>query len=126
MQVDSGGWISNWKSTANYIEWAFEMEQPGEFEIWVNTVSGKYAPWQGGHRIRISADNTVCEGILKGESTVSTPRSRYYPENSCRIGTVRFDKAGAINLKLEALEIISERPEGLAVSEIRLVPKKHH
>ncbi|MEI6424249.1 MAG: hypothetical protein WCP55_18680 [Lentisphaerota bacterium] len=23
MQVDSGGWISNWKSTANYIEWAF-------------------------------------------------------------------------------------------------------
>lgn len=126
MQVDPGGWISNWKSTANYIEWAFEVERPGEFEVWVNTVSGKYVPWQGGHRIRISAGNTVCEGILKEETAVSTPRSRYYPENSCRIGTVRFDKAGAINLKLEALEIISERPEGLAVSEIRLVPKKHH
>jgi alpha-L-fucosidase len=120
MQIDPGGFIQNWKSTANSVRWEFELDQPGAFEVWVSSVSSKYVPWQGGHRVRAEVGNSSCEGELVEELAIQSPRSKYYPENACRIGTLELKETGPVSLKLQALEICPDRAEGLAVTEIML------
>ncbi len=122
MQIEPGGFVQNWKSTANSIEWEFELKQPGEFEVWVSSVSSKYVPWQGGHKVRVESGDSYCEGELVEELAIQSPRSKYYPENACRIGTLELKETGPVNLKVQALEICPDRAEGLAVTELKLLP----
>ena len=120
MQIEPGGFVQNWKSTANSILWEFGLDQPGEFEVWVSSVSAKYVPWEGGHRVRVESGDSSCEGELVEEVAIQSPRSKYYPENACRIGALELKKTGPVSLRLQALEICPDRPEGLAVTEIVL------
>lgn len=121
MQIDIGGFIKNWKSTENSIYWEFELDNPGEFEVWVSSVSSKYVPWRGGHKVRVESCGSTCEGELVEDVAVKSPRSKYFPENSCRIGTLTLNNSGTVKLKLSALHINTELPEGLAVTEVKLI-----
>jgi alpha-L-fucosidase len=119
MQIEPGGFIDKWTSTESFIEWEFELADPGSYEVWVQSVSSKYEPWVGGHRVRAEVAGDACTGTLVEEVAITSPRSRYYPENACRIGTLRM-QPGRITLRLRALSIHPLCPEGLAVSEVRL------
>ncbi len=125
MQVEPGGFIDNWKSTDSCVEWEFELTHPGSYDVWVQSVSSKYIPWAGGHRVRAEAAGDACEGPLVKQVAIASPRSRYYPENACRIGTLRLDQPGSVALRLHALRIDPDHPEGLAVTEVRLTKTRH-
>jgi hypothetical protein len=121
MQIEPGGFIEKWTSTENFVEWAFELADAGSYEVWVQSVSSKYVPWVGGHRVRAEVAGAGCEGTLVKEAAITSPRSRYYPENACRIGNLQLDQPGSVTLRLRALSINPLCPEGLAVSEVRLI-----
>jgi hypothetical protein len=120
MQVEPGGFIDKWMSTDNFIEWDFELANPGTYDVWVQSVSSKYSPWKGEHRVRIEVAGSACEGTLVKDVAITSPRSRYYPENACRLGTFRIEQQGKVTLRLRALELRPDCPEGLAATEVRL------
>lgn len=122
MQIELGGFIQNWKSTRNSIHWEFQLDRPCTFEVWVSSVSSKYIPWKGGHRVSVEVDNQCCQGELLEEVAIQSPRSKYFPENACKIGSIHLKQTGCVKLKLTALEINEQLPEGLAVTEVKLLP----
>ena len=124
MHHDAGGYIENWRSTDNHIEWTFGLSQPGEYEVWVSSVSSKYVPWVGGHIVSVKAGESECEGPLVKELAVQSPRSRYFPENICKIGHITLGSTGLAQLSLRAKWINKELREGLAVTEVKLIPVK--
>ncbi len=123
MQHAMGGWIDNWHCTDDYLEWDFILDTQGEYEVWVSSVSSKYTPWRGGHRLRICCEEQTAVGSLIKEVEIKNSRSQYFPENSCKIGTMYLDK-GRKKLRLDALDI-KDFPEGLALSELKLIKLAH-
>lgn len=122
MQLEPGGYIENWNSVDSFISWEFELKQVGIYEVWVQSVSSKYKEWEGGHKVKVVSATSDCKGVMKKELSISSPRSRYYPENSCCIGKIELDQIGINKIRLEALEIPKDRIEGLAVTAVILKP----
>ena len=123
MQHECGGYIENWRSTKNYIEWTFFLQRPGRYDVYVSSVSSKYTPWEGCHRAKVMVDEVGCEGYLFKDTLIDSPRSRYYPENSCKLGAILISRTGTLCLKLWATEILLHLPEGFAITEIKLIPQ---
>lgn len=123
MQIEPGGYIENWKSTQSSVEWKFNLKTPGEYEVWVQSISSKYTEWQGGHKVKVQAGDSSCEKELYVQKKIDSPRSRFYAENDCRIGTISLS-SGANKLRLSALNLDEKQAQGLALTEVKL--KKLH
>jgi hypothetical protein len=123
MQHAMGGWIDNWHSTDDYIEWSFILDTEGRYEVWISSVSSKYTTWRGGHKLRITCDDQTAQARLTEQVGIRSSRSKYFPENQCLIGILHLKK-GSKKLRLNAMEI-KDFPEGLALSELRLSKITH-
>lgn len=123
MRVNLNGIVSNWRSEKNYISWDFEVNSPGEYEAIVYTVTSKYQPWKGEHRVSVVLDDNRISKALSEDVIPEGVNRKYFAETGSIIGTINFDKAGTHNLKLLADKINPEDNAGLAVTRMILIKK---
>ncbi len=120
MQVDVSGVVQNWFDSASHISWPFTINTPGEYRLELRTFAKKYAPWIGGHQVRIECSNQIVAASIAADHEPDTASRQYFNETGSILGTVVLDTPGTQSIKLEAVAINPADPVGLAVSELIL------
>lgn len=120
MSISVNGIVEGWKSEAGFLQWEVEVIEPGEYEATLYSVTSKYQPWVGGHKVRLCCG---CEEISKEITEDVIPdgvNRRYFAETGSVIGKIRFKRPGKYNISLYADKINSEDVVGLSVTRIVL------
>ena len=120
METDASGVMQNWFDTNSHITWEFSLDTPGEYRLELRTLAKKYAPWIGGHAVRIECDGRHIATTLTADTEPDTARRQYFNETGSIPGTLKLDKPGLLKLTLKADSINTADPVGLAVSELIL------
>ncbi len=128
MSINPAGIVVRWFSEKNCLSWKFTMEQEGEYDVYLYSLTRKYKEWMGGHRVHVES-NTLTENSSRTESKVITAdrksrgaNGKYFGETGSLLGSVSL-RSGENVLTLIADKINSEDIVGLSVSKIVLEKK---
>ena len=99
--------LGGWRDAGNWAKWAFNAEQAGAYEVWVQA-SHK----EGGSRFRVEFGDQ-----LIGATTANTGDWNRFAWQ--RVGLVQIDAAGAQILSLKPVEVAGEGLMELAGLELR-------
>ncbi len=122
MHVDVSGVIQNWFDPKSHISWEFSLDTPGEYQLELRTFAKKYAPWVGGHEVRVECNGQVLKAKLTADTEPDTASRQYFNETGSLLGTLKLSHPGTHILKLKATAINPADPVGLAASELLLYP----
>lgn len=121
MSVTVAGVVEKWFAPQNYIEWTFEADEDGEYEAVLYTLTQKYKPWKGGHKVFVECGEKEYDSVdLAADKQSRGANKKYFSETGSIIGKVDIRK-GTNTFKLFAKEINPEDPAGLSVSKLILV-----
>ncbi len=120
MKVNINGIIEYWKSEQDYVSWQFRIREPGRYRVTAYTLTGKYAPWQGGHRVRVECDGQVLTKTLTEDVIPQGVNRKYFSETGSHIGILGFQEPGSYCLTIKADQINQKDPAGLSVGYLRL------
>ena len=116
-----GGMIEGWRKKSNWMSWDFKVSEPGEFQVHVHTAVRH--EWRGGHKVKLMLGRQTLRSAIRPDEVIDSPRAKHWPEAATGLGKFTIAKPGAHTLRFRA-EDIKPVPEGLAVSEVRLVPAR--
>jgi alpha-L-fucosidase len=123
LEVSPVGAVNGWLDTADWLEWDFQAARPGVYRIELTTGSLHHGrPWQGGHKVKLSIDNTVLTAQLKLDRSVDDVAARYYAQGVSLGGTLTLKQPGRHTLTLRADTIESNDGTGLRLMAVKLVP----
>ena len=120
MGVGPSGVTENWYSPEDYMSWNCRVIQPGEYEVQIRMMARKYEPWKGGHDVEIRIGNQVLSGIIKDDGRMNSLRNYHFEEAFTRLGTVRIEKPGTLEVELKARNIKEDVEQGLCLSAVLL------
>jgi alpha-L-fucosidase len=135
--IDDNNWpyfsTRNWESTEDYLEWDFNLIEPGVFDVQVINVatlrdlnsylkiwSSIYTESEDFHRVKVEVEGQKASGPIKTDRTVHSIRSAYRPEFLNTIGRIKINNPGSYKLKLMAEHINEEDHDGIVLYEVRL------
>lgn len=120
MNVNINGIIENWFSEQSYIEWNVSVKNPGRYQAVLYTITAKYQPWCGGHKVALACgDNRLC-AVLHEDVIPTGVNRRYFAETGSILGDLNFEQAATYKLKLEAETINKHDMAGLSVTQLVL------
>lgn len=120
MNVNINGIVELWTSTENYIYWETEVKEPGEYDAVLYTVTLKYQPWTGGHKVRLECGEQQIQSMLSEDLIPDGVNRKYFAETGSILGKIVFDKPGKYTIRLFAEDINEEDPLGLSVTRMIL------
>ena len=121
-RLGRGGVTENWWTKANHLSWAFQLVEPGDFEVRVHTVV-RGGAWEGGHEVRAVVAGQTARATIAPDEMIDSPRAKHAVEAATSLGTVTLARPAHCTLTLRADRIDKATRAGLCVSEVRLVPK---
>lgn len=138
--LDTNNWpyfsTRYWTHDSDYLEWTFNLIEPGTFEVNVVNVATSrdlnsylrkwnsiYTEPASLNRVIFSVDATEVPCVITGTDPVKSIRSVYRPELLNPAGTIEITEAGTYKAKLKAEYINPNDPEGLVIYEVRLQKK---
>ncbi len=119
ISVNAGGIIENWFSEKDTASWKFYADEAGEYDVVLYTLSQKYTPWKGGHKVHFECNGTKKGKILTADFTAVGANKKYFDETGSFIGKAAVKKGENV-LRLVADGINPEDLGGLCVSKIIL------
>lgn len=99
--------LGAWRKPGDWVKWAFEAEQPGAYEVWIQASHNT-----GGSQFRVEFGDQLIEAAT--QNTGDWNRFAWQ-----RVGLVQIDEAGAQILSLKPVEVVGEGLMGLAQMELR-------
>ncbi len=120
MGVGPSGVTENWYSPEDYMSWDCRVIQPGEYEVQIRTMAKKYEPWKGGHDVEVRVGDQILSETIKDDGRMNSLRNYHFEEAFTRLGTVRIDKPGTLEVVLKARNIKEDVDHGLCLSTLRL------
>ena len=135
--IDVGEWpyfaTRDWTSEPDYLEWEFNLLEPGYFEVQVINVSttrslashkkiwnARFGGYKDFHRVSLTVNGKSVTGNIDAEEPLHSIRSAHRPEFINRIGIMEIDEPGTYTAMLEAEFINPRDPDGVAIYEVRL------
>lgn len=139
--LDTNNWpyfaTRNWTNTEDYIEWDFNLIEPGNFEVELINVStvrdfkSYQKKWNSVYKssgdyckVTFSIGNQSVTGNITGQDKVQSIRSAYRPEFVNSIGFIDIDRPGTYPAVLQADFINPLDADGIVIYEVRLVKTK--
>ena len=135
--IDVGQWpyfaTRNWTSEKEFLEWDFNLLEPGKFEVQVINVStsrnmgsfrkiwnSRYRDSGEFNRVSFSMNGKSVSGVIDAGEPVKSIRSAHRPEFINRLGSIEIDQPGTFKAMLEADFINPDDPDGLVIYEVKL------
>lgn len=116
--VSSAGILENWFDESHKAVWEFEAAEPGEYEVVIYTITQKYKPWVGGHKVAVECNGKISSILCENKIPTGANR-KYFSETGSVIGRILLNKMN--RLELTAEKINHEDPAGLSISRIELI-----
>jgi alpha-L-fucosidase len=122
-KLDTRGVMEHWTSTNDWVDWKFQVSQPGAFEVNLITSEQKYGNgWEGGQHIAVSLGGKTLDAVVKNDGKLDNPSNPYWPYVISKVGTVTLDKAGEFELSLKPQSIESPKGYGLTLVSVQMAP----
>lgn len=135
--IDIGEWpyfaTRGWTSTKDFLEWEFNLIEPGRFEVQLINVStardlGSYLRrWNRIYSdqkdlciMSFTAGSKTVSGAITGREPVKSIRSTHRPEFISNIGVIELERPGIYKSSLKADFINMNDADGVVVYEVRL------
>ncbi len=136
--IDTNNWpyfaTRNWTDKKDFLEWDFNLIEPGKFEVQLINVStvrdygGYIKKWNSLYqnpdhycKVSFTIGKRSVSGDISGRELVQSIRSAYRPEFVNHLGIVEIDRPGTYPAALHADFINPLDTEGIVVYEVRLV-----
>lgn len=121
---DTRGVMEHWTSKDDWVEWKFQLSQPGTFDVRLITSEQKYGSgWEGGQRVGLSVAGKTLDTVLKNDGKLDNPANPYWPYVISKAGSVTVDKGGEYDLSLKPQSFESTK-YGLTLVSVELTPAK--
>jgi len=115
--------VEHWTKKDEWVEWKFQVSQPGTFAIRVITSEQKYGNgWEGGHHVTVGVGGKTLDAVIKNDGKLDNPGNPYWPYVISKVGTVTLDKAGEYQLSLKPQSIESPKGYGLTLVSLEMEP----
>jgi len=122
-KLDTRGVVEHWTKKDEWVEWKFQVSQPGTFAIRVITSEQKYGNgWEGGHHVTVGVGGKTLDAVIKNDGKLDNPGNPYWPYVISKVGTVTLDKAGEYQLSLKPQSIESPKGYGLTLVSLEMEP----
>ena len=121
LMISPSGLTENWHSVEDWVEWTFQVIEPGEFELHLQTVAAKYREWVGGHKVLVSLGDQRLEALITSDQVVESPRTILFAERSTKLGRLQLVTPGIYQLQLRAVTINPADSAGLCIDQLRLI-----
>ncbi|MBM4436482.1 MAG: alpha-L-fucosidase [Actinobacteria bacterium] len=113
--------LTQWYDPASALTWRMRVSTPRTFEVRVVTGTQRgLRVWETGHRVAVHVAGATLEADLTPDERIESAHAHYFPEFATRLGTVRIDRPGVYDLRLEARAINPEARGGLALARVVL------
>ena len=123
LALSHSGVVENWHNKANWVSWEMKVLRPGRYLLRLVTGTLRYTQGHSmGHRVELTVGRSRLVRLLRADEKLQTPRARYFPETASRLGTVRIDHPGTVEVKLKVLQFNKSARPGLALAYIEMVP----
>ena len=99
--------VHHWQKPGDWLKWAFKAQQPGAYEVWVNSAHN-----EGGSRFRLEFGDQMIEATV--QKTGDGNRFAWQ-----RVGLVQVDAAGSQIITIKPVEIVGAGLMDLAGIELR-------
>ena len=125
MRLDSRGVTERWTHAADWIDWSYKVNHPGEFEVEMITSEQKYGNgWDGGQRVKVQTGERELSGVVADNGKEVNPANPYWPYVVTKLGRVKLDKTGSYALSLKTDAIPDGQKYGLTLVAVRMAPVK--
>ena len=114
------GIIQNWFNTESKIKWRFRTYESGTFKAELRTVTKKYSPWTGGHKVCLKCAGNSISSILTADVKPDSANAGYFSETGSFVGKFEIPAPATYEVELSAIEINTADPAGLSVSGLVL------
>lgn len=125
--LTGAGLLQNWMETGNEAKWKFKLLKAGEYEVMIVISGPAYddcgKPGKAGQKIALQIGNSLLKGTVKPEEKIEGPRTEYHSEYGCRIGRIKMNNTGIVNVTLKAEKIPADAWNGFPLASIRLFPR---
>jgi alpha-L-fucosidase len=123
IRLDSRGVTERWTNAADWIDWSYKVNHPGEFEVEMVTSQQKYGNgWDGGQRVKLRIGERELSAVVADDGKEVNPANPYWPYVVTKFGKVKLDKAGSYTLSLKPETIPDGQKNGLTLVAMRMVP----
>jgi alpha-L-fucosidase len=120
---DTRGVMEHWTDKAEWVDWKFQVSQPGTFDVTLITSEQKYGNgWEGGQQVAIEVAGKKLDAVVKNDGKLDNPQNPYWPYVISRVGTVTIDKADEYSLSLKPQSIESPKGYGLTLVSVEMTP----
>ena len=125
LRLDSRGVIERWTNAGDWIEWDFEVNHPGKFDVELVTSQQKYgAGWDGGQRVGLTIASQKLDAVIADDRREDNPSNPYWPYVVSKMGRISVDRSGKYIASLKPSEIPTGQKFGITLVSLRLVPAK--
>jgi alpha-L-fucosidase len=122
-KVDTRGVMEHWTNKDEWLDWKFQVSQPGTFEVRLITSEQKYGNgWEGSQHVTVSVGGKTVDGLVKNDGKLDNPGNPYWPYVISKLGTVTVDKAGEQQLSIKPQAIESAKGYGLTLVSVEMIP----
>jgi alpha-L-fucosidase len=123
MRLDSRGVTERWTHAADWIDWNYKVNHPGEFEVELVTSEQKYGNgWDGGQRVKLQIGERELDAVVGDNGKEVNPANPYWPYVVTQLGRVKLDKTGSYTLSLKTDAIPDGQKYGLTLVAVRMAP----
>lgn len=121
VEVNIAGVVHEWLSTADWFNWEFLCEHPGDFEVTVTATTGYHGNWDFGHEIVVECNGQENHVIID-DTGIPTG---HYQKRTHQAGKIHIDSAGLHRISIKALSLSCKNRQGFQMSMINLKPSTH-
>jgi len=123
VRLDSRGVTERWTRAADWIDWSYKVNHPGEFSVEMVTSQQKYGNgWDGDQRVRLKIGDHELAGVVADNGKEVNPANPYWPYVITKLGRVKLDRTGTYTLSLKPEDIPAGQKYGLTLVAIRMEP----
>ncbi len=121
--LDTRGVMEHWTNKDEWVDWKFQVSQPGTYDVTLITSEQKYGNgWEGGQQVAVEVAGKKLDATVKHDGKLDNPQNPYWPYIVSKIGTVTVDKTGEYSLTLKPQSIDSPKGYGLTLVSVEMTP----
>ncbi|MCI8622712.1 MAG: alpha-L-fucosidase [Provencibacterium sp.] len=128
--VSKAGILEGWSRTEDFISWKLRIQEPGCYNVTMNTFTEKYPEeqkngmdWEGGHRFRLSCAGKELDFTVTDDGR-SHPRDLFLWQNvATHCGALCFEHPGSYTLSLKPQQLCFEKGLGPKLKSLVLSRK---
>ena len=124
--LDTRGVMEHWTNQDEWVDWKFQVSQPGTFEVRLITSEQKYGNgWEGGQHVAVNVAGKALDAVVKNDGKLDNPGNPYWPYVISKLGSVTVPQAGEYQLSLKPQSIESPKGYGLTLVSVEMAPAGH-